>query len=70
MNPLLERKYIVLNTHTSRVVYSSNDLDEAVDKASYYRIHSGTKHSIFSNLVSVDAKTEAVIDLYKGEVNA
>lgn len=69
MNPLLERKYIVLNTHTSRVVYSSNSLDEAIDKASYYRLNSGTKHSVFGNLISVDAKTEPVINLYGSENN-
>lgn len=50
------KKYIVVNVNSGKIVFGSDDMQKATDQALIYRKASGSIHHIFTNSVVVDCE--------------
>ena len=48
------KRFILVDTRDSKIVFGDNNLDTVVDKANYFTLHgSGSSYQVFTNLLQV-----------------
>lgn len=58
------KKYIVVNVNSGKIVFGSDDMQKATDQALIYRKASGSIHHIFTNSVVVDCEVVPKVSDY------
>lgn len=60
-----QKRFILVDTRDSKIVFSHDDLDSVVEKANYFTLNgSGASYQVFTNLMKVSHAKIATLDTF------